>query len=75
MLTCLFYSVALALQKLKLMKSDPGQNLSIVLVQLENVEDKNENLYIEKLQNDNNFKTKHYVKSMFCKVITEICKS
>ena len=64
-------AVALALQKLKLTKGDPGENFSIVLVQLENVEDRNDNLYIEMLQNDNNFKTKHYVKSMFCKVITE----
>ena len=43
----LFYlqpAVALAIQKLKLIKTEHGQNFSIVLVQLEDVEDKNENI-------------------------------
>ena len=57
--------VALAIQKLELMKTEPGQNLSIVLVKLEHVEDKDENAYIEMLQKKNKYlKTKHYVKSV-----------
>ena len=32
------------------MTTEPGQNLSVVLVQLEHVKDKNENVYTEILQ-------------------------
>ena len=63
-------AVTLAIQELELIKVEP-----IVLVQLENVADKNENAYIEMLQKTGQqSQTKHYVKSMCCKFITEICK-
>lgn len=51
-------------------QTEPGQNLSIILAPLEHVEDKTENVFIDMLYN--NVKTKHYVKSLCCKLITQI---
>ena len=65
-------AVALAIQKLEVMTTEPGQKFSFVLKQLDHVEERNGNVYRNVRLTDNKLNTKQDVKSICCKCITEI---